>query len=41
VGRPQLGDRTYKVHLHVYSQMDLITGKGPVEVQRNAALLTD
>ena len=25
----QLGDRTYKVHLDGYNQMDLITGKGP------------
>src|SRR5499425_3344183 len=25
----QLGDRTYKVHLDGYDQMDLITGKGP------------
>ncbi len=25
----QLGDKTYKVHLDGYSQMDLITGKGP------------
>ena len=25
----QLGDTTYKVHLDGYSQMDLITGKGP------------
>jgi len=25
----QLGDRTYKVHLDGYSQMDMITGKGP------------
>jgi len=24
-----LGDRTYKVHLDGYNQMDLITGKGP------------
>src|SRR5215475_4464284 len=27
-GKP-LGDRTYKVHLDGYNQMDLITGKGP------------
>jgi arylsulfatase A-like enzyme len=27
-GKP-LGDRTYKVHLDGYDQMDLITGKGP------------
>jgi len=25
----QIGDRTYKVHLDGYNQMDLITGKGP------------
>ena len=25
----QLGDRTFKVHLDGYNQMDLITGKGP------------
>jgi arylsulfatase A-like enzyme len=25
----QLGDRTYKVHLDGYNQLDLITGKGP------------
>jgi arylsulfatase A-like enzyme len=25
----QLGDRTYKVHLDGYNQMDMITGKGP------------
>ena len=25
----QLGDRTYKVHLDGYDQMDMITGKGP------------
>jgi arylsulfatase len=25
----QLGDKTYKVHLDGYNQMDLITGKGP------------
>ena len=25
----QMGDRTYKVHLDGYSQMDMITGKGP------------
>jgi len=25
----QMGDRTYKVHLDGYNQMDLITGKGP------------
>jgi arylsulfatase len=25
----QLGERTYKVHLDGYNQMDLITGKGP------------
>jgi arylsulfatase len=25
----QLGDRTYKVHLDGYNQMDVITGKGP------------
>jgi arylsulfatase len=25
----QVGDRTYKVHLDGYNQMDLITGKGP------------
>jgi arylsulfatase A-like enzyme len=25
----QLGDRTYKVHLDGYDQMDLLTGKGP------------
>src|SRR3954454_19913570 len=25
----QLGDRTYRVHLDGYNQMDLITGKGP------------
>jgi arylsulfatase len=25
----QLGDRTYKVHLDGYNQMDLLTGKGP------------
>ncbi|MGA8098338.1 MAG: hypothetical protein WB810_06750, partial [Candidatus Cybelea sp.] len=25
----QLGDRTYKVHLDGYNQMNLITGKGP------------
>jgi arylsulfatase len=25
----QLGDRSYKVHLDGYNQMDLITGKGP------------
>jgi len=25
----QLGDRTYKVHLDGYNQMDLISGKGP------------
>ena len=25
----QLGDRTYKVYLDGYDQMDLITGKGP------------
>jgi len=25
----QLGDRTYKVHLDGFNQMDLITGKGP------------
>ena len=27
----KLGDRTYKVHLDGYNQMDLITGKGPSE----------
>lgn len=27
-GKP-LGDRTYKVHLDGYNQLDLITGKGP------------
>jgi arylsulfatase len=27
-GKP-LGDRTYKVHLDGYNQMDLLTGKGP------------
>jgi arylsulfatase A-like enzyme len=26
-----LGDRTYKVHLDGYNQMDMITGKGPSE----------
>ena len=25
----QLGEKTYKVHLDGYNQMDLITGKGP------------
>ena len=25
----QLGDRTYKVHLDGYNQLDMITGKGP------------
>ena len=25
----QMGDRTYKVHLDGYNQMDMITGKGP------------
>ena len=25
----QIGDRTYKVHLDGYNQMDMITGKGP------------
>ena len=25
----QIGDRTYKIHLDGYNQMDLITGKGP------------
>ena len=29
MGRPQFGDRTYKVPLDGYDQMDLITGKGP------------
>src|SRR6187200_2492553 len=29
----QLGDRTYKVHLDGYNQMDLITGKGPSKRQ--------
>jgi arylsulfatase A-like enzyme len=27
----QLGDRTYKVHLDGYNQLDLITGKGPTK----------
>ena len=31
----QLGDRTYKVHLDGYNQMDMITGKGPVEPERD------
>jgi hypothetical protein len=26
---PRLRDRTYKVHLDGYNEMDLITGKGP------------
>ena len=30
----QLGDRTYKVHLDGYNQMDLITGKGPSAATR-------
>jgi hypothetical protein len=30
----QLGDKTYKVYLDGYNQMDLITGKGPVCPQR-------
>ena len=34
----QLGDRTYKVYLDGYNQMDLITGKGPSSAARNFLL---
>ena len=31
-------DRTYKNHLDGYNQMDLLTGKGPIEAPRNLLL---
>ena len=34
----KLGDRTYKVHLDGYNQLDLITGKGPVDPPRDPLL---
>src|SRR5215467_11271474 len=36
----QMGDRTYKVHLDGYNQMDLITGKGP-SVRHNIYYFTE
>ena len=32
----QLGDRTYKIHLDGYDQMDAITGKGPSRVTKSS-----